>query len=142
MAVLEGDQIKIVKQSAEGLGKGPALLGSLLRTDTPVRDGEPVNALVELAVSMRAHKRGGSLLVVRAGTEPWRDSIIWPAPYLVRPAFPELAELMRAGPQDGRERRWEEALKRFPRIEVMGPPERGYSNLLRTINALPVRIPA
>ncbi|MBN8902900.1 MAG: cytochrome [Rhodospirillales bacterium 69-11] len=36
---------------------------------------------------------------------------------------------------------WEEALKRFPRIEVMGPPERGYSNLLRTINALPVRIP-
>ncbi|MBN8907693.1 MAG: hypothetical protein J0H99_13915, partial [Rhodospirillales bacterium] len=30
---------------------------------------------------------------------------------------------------------------RFPRIEVMGPPERGYSNLLRTINALPVRIP-
>ncbi|MBN8898158.1 MAG: cytochrome P450, partial [Rhodospirillales bacterium] len=28
---------------------------------------------------------------------------------------------------------WEEALKRFPRIEVVGPPERGYSNLLRTI---------
>ncbi|MBN8905612.1 MAG: cytochrome P450, partial [Rhodospirillales bacterium] len=37
---------------------------------------------------------------------------------------------------------WEEALKRFPRIEVVGPPERGYSNLLRTINALPVRIAA
>jgi hypothetical protein len=112
VAVLEGDQIKIVKQSAEGLGKSPALLGSLLRTDTPERDGEPVNALVELAVSMRAHKRGGSLLVVRAGTDAWRESIIWPAPYLVRPPFPELAELMRDGPRDGRQRRWEEQLKR------------------------------
>ena len=37
---------------------------------------------------------------------------------------------------------WEEILKRFPRIEVVGPPQRAYSNLLRSINALPVRIPA
>lgn len=37
---------------------------------------------------------------------------------------------------------WEEILKRrFPRIEVMGPPRRAYSNLLRSIEALPVRIP-
>jgi cytochrome P450 len=37
---------------------------------------------------------------------------------------------------------WEEILRRFPRIEVMGPPTRVYSNLLRSISALPVRIPA
>ena len=37
---------------------------------------------------------------------------------------------------------WEEILQRFPRIEVMGPPQRAYSNLLRSINSLPVRIPA
>ena len=36
---------------------------------------------------------------------------------------------------------WEEILKRFPVIEVVGKPERLYSNLLRTIGALPVRIP-
>ncbi len=36
---------------------------------------------------------------------------------------------------------WEEILKRFDRIEVVGPPERLYSNLLRGINSLPVRIP-
>ena len=37
---------------------------------------------------------------------------------------------------------WEEILRRnWPMIEVMGPPERGYSNVLRSINALPVRIP-
>jgi hypothetical protein len=38
---------------------------------------------------------------------------------------------------------WEEILKRnLPMIEVMAEPTRGYSNLLRSINTLPVRIPA
>jgi len=38
---------------------------------------------------------------------------------------------------------WEEILKRdLPMIEVVGAPTRGYSNILRTITSLPVRIPA
>jgi cytochrome P450 len=38
---------------------------------------------------------------------------------------------------------WEEILRRdWPMIEVMGPPTRVYSNILRSISALPVRIPA
>ena len=38
---------------------------------------------------------------------------------------------------------WEEILKRdLPEIEVMGPPTRAYSNILRSIGSLPVRIPA
>jgi cytochrome P450 len=36
---------------------------------------------------------------------------------------------------------WEEILKRFPAIEVMGEPKRIYSNFIRGIAALPVRIP-
>jgi cytochrome P450 len=37
---------------------------------------------------------------------------------------------------------WEEILKRnFPNIEVVGEPTRGYSNVLRSISSLPVRIP-
>jgi cytochrome P450 len=37
---------------------------------------------------------------------------------------------------------WEEIMKRdWPMIEVMGPPERVYSNILRSISSLPVRIP-
>ena len=36
---------------------------------------------------------------------------------------------------------WEEILQRFPKIEVMGEPKRVYSNVLRSISALPVRIP-
>ncbi len=36
---------------------------------------------------------------------------------------------------------WEEIMKRFPRIEVVGEPTRLYSNILRAIATLPVRIP-
>ena len=36
---------------------------------------EPADVLVRLAVSMRAHKRGGTLLVVPAGAHGWRESI-------------------------------------------------------------------
>jgi cytochrome P450 len=37
---------------------------------------------------------------------------------------------------------WEEILKRFPVIEVMDEPKRGYSNVIRGITSMPVRIPA
>src|SRR6185503_10950419 len=36
---------------------------------------------------------------------------------------------------------WEETLKRFPMIEVMDKPKRAYSNILRSISSMPVRIP-
>ena len=37
---------------------------------------------------------------------------------------------------------WEEILLRFPRIEVLGPPQRLYSNFINGIRSLQVRIPA
>jgi cytochrome P450 len=37
---------------------------------------------------------------------------------------------------------WEEIMKRFPVIELMGEPKRVYSNFIHGIAALPVRIPA
>jgi len=37
---------------------------------------------------------------------------------------------------------WEEILKRFERIEVVGEPKRVYSSFVRGIEVLPVRIPA
>ncbi len=36
---------------------------------------------------------------------------------------------------------WEEILARFPKIEVTGKPERVYSNFIRGIKSMPVRIP-
>jgi cytochrome P450 len=37
---------------------------------------------------------------------------------------------------------WQEILARFPKIEVVGRPQRVYSNFIRGIRSLPVRIPA
>jgi len=37
---------------------------------------------------------------------------------------------------------WEEILRRFPAIEVVGPPKRLYSSFVHGITQLPVRIPA
>ncbi len=36
---------------------------------------------------------------------------------------------------------WEEILKRFPVIELVGPPERNFSNFVHGFTSLPVRIP-
>ena len=36
---------------------------------------------------------------------------------------------------------WEEIMKRFPTIEVVGEPERVYSTFVRGYRSLPVRIP-
>ncbi len=118
VAVLEGDQIKIVDEHASSLPDCPALLTSLLGFDSPASWStaanavDSVNLLVQLAVSMRAHGRGGSLLVVPAGGDAWRESIVRPIPYAVWPAFSELAALARETPDDSRRRGWQEALVR------------------------------
>jgi len=115
VAVLEGDQIKIVDEHASSLPDCPPLLTSLLGFDSPaswVVDFEAVNVLVQLAVSMRAHGRGGLLLVVPAGSDAWQESIVRPIPYAVVPAFTELAALNRASPDVKRTRHWQETVNR------------------------------
>ena len=73
---------------------------------------DSVNVLVQLAVSMRSHGRGGSLILVPAGSQTWRDSIVRPLPYAASPAFGALARLGRAAPDERRERGWQDALAR------------------------------
>jgi hypothetical protein len=94
VAVLEGDLIKVIDEHAsDAMPDCPKLLKSLLGFDSAVSWIQSVNPLVQLAVSMRAHGRGGSLLVVPAGTDEWRESIVQPIPYAVSPAFVELAQV-------------------------------------------------
>jgi hypothetical protein len=114
VAVLEGDQIKVVDEEASNLPPDcPALVASMLGFDAPARWSESVNLLVQLAVSMRAHGRGGSLLLVPDGSERWRESIVRPIPYAVSPAFPELALLNQSEPTDAAEKRsWQDAVDR------------------------------
>jgi hypothetical protein len=59
---------------------------------------------------MRAHRRGGALLVVPSGSETWRESIVQPIHYAIRPSYSELADLMREPRAEGRP--WQEALAR------------------------------
>lgn len=107
--VLQGDQIKIVDERASSLPDCPPLLTSLLGFQTPGLRQEGLNALVELAASMRAHHRGGSLLVVPAGSDAWRGSILRPIAYPVVPPFVELADLLHEGEESRHERRWQDA---------------------------------
>jgi hypothetical protein len=111
IAVLEGEQIKIVDEEASSLPDCPSLLASLLGFNTPASWSDSVNVLVQLAVSMRAHGRGGLLLVVPAGTERWRESIVSPISYALEPAFVALADLMLKQTID-RDRLWQDALAR------------------------------
>ena len=109
-AVLEGDLIKVVDERASTKPDCPKLLTSLLGFESAASWVQSVDVLVQLAVSMRAHGHGGSLLVVPAGTEAWRESIVQPIPYAVSPPLLELAELSRQ--TDGKERHvWLDALR-------------------------------
>lgn len=110
VAVLEGDQIKVVDEHGTSLPDCPELLLSLLKFDSPASRGDSVNVLVQLAVSMRAHGRGGLMLVVPNGTEEWRESIVQPISYSVVPPFSELADLMRQDSAERNRRLWQEAL--------------------------------
>jgi Probable sensor domain DACNV len=112
VAVLKGDRVKVVDEAGASLPDCPTLLASLLGSNSHSSSSDSVNVLVELAVSMRAHGRGGALLVVPQGSELWRESILWPVPYSVSPPFSELAELMREGAGKRSERPWQEALGR------------------------------
>jgi hypothetical protein len=107
IAVLEGDQLKVVDQRASAASDCPSVVSSLIGCDSPPDDS--VDLLVELAVSMRAHGRGGALLVVPGEVDQWRESIVHPIPYAVAPRFSELGELMR-DPR-GQGRRWEAELE-------------------------------
>jgi hypothetical protein len=112
VAMLEGDQVKVVDEHASSLPDCPDLLASLLGFDSPATWVDSVNVLVQLAVSMRAHGRGGLLLVVPAGSDSWRESIARPIPYPISPAFSELASMNRET-HDGRSREvWKEGLSR------------------------------
>jgi hypothetical protein len=71
-----------------------------------------VNVLMRLAVSIRAHGRGGSLLVVPADTQLWQESILQPMGYPVEPPFCALADLMRADAGERHGRAWQDALHR------------------------------
>ena len=112
VALLQGDEIKVVDQRAATAPGCPKLLTSLLGLQTEFHSPGSANILIQLAVSMREHGRGGSLLVVPAGTNLWQESILQPITYSVAPPFCALVDLMREDPGERSRHRWREALRR------------------------------
>lgn len=112
LAVLKGDQIKIVDTNSANVPDSPSMLLSLLDLTAPSYWNDTVNVLIQLAVSMRSHQRGGTLLVVPGDNNNWLQSIIKPIQYGIQPAFGGLSNLLRQDRKEASQIFWQTALKR------------------------------
>ena len=110
VAVIKGDEVKMVDEESSSLPDCPNLLTTLLGFTAPGSWNESVNVLVQLAVSMRAHGQGGSLLVVPSGSETWQSSIIHPISFAVQPAYYGLKEIMQRDVQERNKSVWQDEL--------------------------------
>lgn len=93
MAVLKGDQIKIIDENSSSLPDCPALISSMIGIASPSSWNDSLNILVQLAVAMRLHQRGGAVLIVPSSHDNWRSSIIYPITYSIKPIFSGLSVL-------------------------------------------------
>jgi hypothetical protein len=112
LAVLQGDQVKVIDENASSLPDCPSLLSTLLGFDSPASWAGSMNVMVQIAVSMRAHGRGGLMLVVPAGTDAWRESVVQPLTYVASPPFTELAILSRGPADEDLRRAWRDEMAR------------------------------
>lgn len=109
IAVIEGDRVHVIDERGASLPDCPSLLASL-QDFAPHVAGAP-GVLVPLAVSMRAHRRGGLLAVVPAEGDGWTASAAHPIPYRVEP-YRGLRALLDAGDDERARPAWREALQR------------------------------
>lgn len=112
VAVLKGDQVKMVDGHSSNIPDCPPMLLSLLDLTAPSYWNDSVNVLIQLAVSMRAHGRGGTLLVVDNENNNWLQSIIKPIQYYIQPAFSGLSKLLQQDRKEASQIFWQTALKR------------------------------
>ena len=119
VAVLRGDQIKLVDEDNRGLADCPALresLPAIASSTTVPSPGPAIDVLLELARAMRAHGRGGLVLVVPPGSEAWLASVVHPLSYPVAPAYDGIAMLL--DEPDHAQRDWQSNL--LATIELVG----------------------
>ena len=114
VAVLRGDLVKIVDEDNSGLAELPELRDSLPPNFDPTAT---VVLLVELGRAMRAHGRGGLVLLVPAGSDAWRESVVHPLSYPVEPPYRGVAAPL-AAPGPHHSPSWSAELLRH--IEIIG----------------------
>jgi hypothetical protein len=112
VAVLDGDRVTMVDERALSLPEYLALVTSIASTAAPRPDGGSAEVLVRLALSMRAHGHGGTLLIVPEGTDAWRASVVDPALYPVVPSFSLLDELTGGNSPAWSPLPWQETFRR------------------------------
>ena len=113
IAVLRGDQLQVIDEAASSLPHCPELIASLRGFEAPATWTDSGHELVRLAIAMRAHGRGGLLLVVPDSGEAWRESIIGPVLYSISPPFSRLAGLLDRAPDEQETAAWQEATRRL-----------------------------
>ena len=113
IAVLRGDQLQVVDEAASSLPDCPQLITALRGFEAPATWTDTGHELVRLAIAMRAHGRGGLLLVVPDAGEEWRESIIGPVLYSITPPFSRLAGLVDRAPDERETAAWQEATRRL-----------------------------
>ncbi len=85
VAVLKGNQIKIIDDNHWGLTDCTGMFSTLLGfANSPLADRSE-NVLVQLALAIRSHGRGALLLVVPQNSSAWMHSIVQPINYLIEP---------------------------------------------------------
>ena len=94
VAVLEGSDVKFVDHHGAAALDAPPALRPLRAFYASAGLEESDNVFVQLAVAMRAHGRGGTILVVPEGDDLWRESIVSPSGYVVQPPHHEIADLL------------------------------------------------
>jgi hypothetical protein len=112
VAVLKGEQIKIIDTLAPPSHDWPTILLTLLDLMAPSYWNDSVNVLIQLAVSMRGHQRGGILLVVPSENNNWLQSIVKPILYSVQPSFNGLSKLLMQDRKEASQIFWQTALRR------------------------------
>ncbi|HEX7333165.1 MAG TPA: hypothetical protein VF290_16795 [Pyrinomonadaceae bacterium] len=120
VAVLKGEQVKVIDEKGTSLPDCPSLLKALLAFTAAATNGphHSLNILVQLSASMRAQGHGGTLLVVPARSEAWRNSIAQPILYSITPKFAALSDLLRQEVEEEGRRQWESALRRV--VDTIG----------------------
>ncbi len=111
VAVLAGDQIKIIDEDNSTVPQCRGFIKSLLGYTNSAFWTHSMNLLVQLGVSMRAHKRGGTLLIVPESSEEWRKSIIHPIKYAISPSYSGLASLMQRENTERNQTLWQTSLR-------------------------------
>lgn len=101
VAVLEGDQIKIVDEAVGHVVPDcPAVVTSLAGASDQRSASGLTTVMVQMAASMRQTGHGGTLLVVPTDTDAWRDSMVMPMQYEVDPPYAGLSALSCAANAD------------------------------------------